>query len=70
MGNQSRINQEKRRRPHMIVTSKPPDEIRRAQVQAANFVYDPDVGDQENKEAVYEILDALGIRACVEECCR
>lgn len=54
----------------MIVTSKPPDEIRRAQVQAANFVYDPDVGDQENKEAVYEILDALGIRACVEECCR
>ena len=70
MGMQSRTVQEKRRKPHMIVTSKPVSEIRQAQRMAANFAYSPDASAQENEEAIFEMLDALGIRACVEVCCR
>ena len=62
---------EKRKQPHMIVTSKPRDEIRRAQIMTANFSYDPNRPAEENEEDIFEMLDALGIRACVKEgCCR
>lgn len=71
MGTRSKSNMEKRKRPHLIVTSKPREEIRRAQIMVANFAYDPDQPTEVNEENISDMLDALGIRACVKEgCCR
>lgn len=70
MGYQTKKAQATRKRPSLIVTSKPRAEIRRAQIMAANFAYDPNVSADVNKATIYDTLDALGIRACVQGCCK
>jgi hypothetical protein len=60
-----------RMKPRNIIGTKPATEIQRAQHQTAAFVYDLALeGGEDAEEAMKEVLDMLGIRACVdEECC-
>lgn len=60
-----------RMKPRNIIGTKPAAEIQRAQHQTAAFVYDLALEEGDDaEEAMKEVLDMLGIRACVdEECC-
>jgi hypothetical protein len=60
-----------RMKPRTIVGTKPASEIRKAQHQTAAFAYDLALlAGEDTEQAMREVLDMLGIRACVdEECC-
>lgn len=70
MTHHTKADMEARRKPSMIINTRPPEQIYQAQRQLAAFVWDQDLSEEENRTNIHDMLDALGLKGCVQPCCR
>ena len=66
----TKADMDRRRKPTMIIASRPAEQIHRAQRQLAAFVWDQDLSAEENEDNIRQMLLTLGLKGCVQPCCR